>query len=277
MSDIMQPAKTRPWQSMAWLLIIGMLLTGAAHSENKDTDGMNTIVGSVCYRERMLLPPHAEILINLEEVARADAPADLVASTRFVPETGQPWAFSLQYDPAKLHDKGRYVLRARIEADSRLLFTSTEHIPAFDRAPEEPLKIMVSQVAGKPAGGNVPPAKPDASLTNTYWKLIELSGQPVALGAGNRELHMVLTTEGDRVHGFSGCNKFTGNYQQKGGQLHFESLASTRMACITGMEQEKRFLHALGSAVRYTLSGESLSLYDRHDQLILRFESVYLK
>jgi heat shock protein HslJ len=43
------------------------------------------------------------------------------------------------------------------------------------------------------------------------------------------------------------------------------------------MEQEKRFLDVLGNVVRYALIGESLSLYDRHDQLILRFESVYLK
>jgi len=273
----MQQANTRPWQSKVWLLIIGFLLAGAAHSEDRETDGMKTIVGTVWYRERMLLPPNAEILINLEEVARADAPSDLIATTRFAPEAGQPWTFSLAYDPEKLHDKGRYVLRARIEADGRLLFTSTGHIPAFDRLPGEPLKIMVSQVAGRPAGGNVPPAKPEASLTNTYWKLIEINGQPAALGAGNRELHMVLTIEGDRVQGFSGCNKFTGNYQREDSQLHFEPLASTRMACSTGMEQEKRFLDALGNTVRYELSGESLSLYDRHDQLILRFESVYLK
>jgi putative lipoprotein len=273
----MQQANTRPWLSMAWTIIIGFLLAGAAHGETRETDGMKTIVGSVWYRERMLLPPNAEILINLEEVARADAPSELISSTRFAPEGGQPWTFSLAYDPAKLHDKGRYVLRARIEADGRLLFTSTEHIPAFDRSPGEPLKIMVSRVAGRPAGENVPPAKPDASLTNTYWKLIELNGQPAALGAGNRELHMVLTTEGNRVQGFSGCNKFTGNYQRGDNQLHFEPLASTRMACITGMEQEKRFLDALGNIVRYALSGESLSLYDRQNQLILRFESVYLK
>jgi len=88
---------------------------------------------------------------------------------------------------------------------------------------------------------------------------------------------MVLTTEGDRVQGFSGCNKFTGNYQRRDDQLHFKPLASTRMACITGMEQEKRFLDVLGNVVRCALIGESLSLYDRHDQLILRFESVYLK
>jgi putative lipoprotein len=261
---------------MAWLLIIGFLISGIANSEIMDTEGMKTIVGSVWYRERMLLPPNAEILINLEEVARADAPSNLISSTRFAPEGGQPWAFSLAYDPGKLHDKGRYVLRARIEANGRLLFTSTEHIPAFDRSPGEPLKIIVSQAAGRLAGGNVPPTKPDASLTNTYWKLIELNDQPAALGAGNRELHMVLTTEGDRVQGFSGCNKFTGNFQRGDDQLHFKPLASTRMACNTGMEQEKRFLDALGSIVRYALCGESLLLYDRHDQLILRFESVYL-
>ena len=273
----MRQKNTMPWQRMAWLPIIGVLPTGTTHSEIRETDGIKTIVGTVWYQERMLLPPNAEILINLEEVARADAPSDLIATTRFAPEAGQPWVFSLEYDPAKLHDKGRYVLRARIEAEGRLLFTSTEHIPAFDRNPEEPMKIVVSQIASRPAGGNVPPAKPDASLTNTYWKLIELNGQPAALGAGNRELHMVLTTEGDRVKGFSGCNKFTGNYQRRDDQLHFKPLASTRMACISGMGQEKRFLDVLGNVVRYALIGESLSLYDRHDQLILRFESVYLK
>ena len=156
MIDTMQQASTRPWLSMAWTIIIGFLLAGSAHGENREIDGMKTIA-------------------------------------------------------------------------------------------------------------------------NTYWKLIELNGQPAVLDAGNRELHMVLTIEGDRVQGFSGCNKFTGNYQQGDGQLHFEPLASSRMACITGMEQEKHFLDALESTVRYALSGESLSLYDRHDQLILRFESVYLK
>jgi len=273
----MRQKNTRSWQRMAWILIIGFLFTGAAHSENRETDGMNMIVGSVWYRERMLLPPNAEILINLENVARADAPSDLIATTRFALKGGQPWAFSLEYDPAKLHNKGRYVLRARIEANGRLLFNSTGHIPAFDRLSGERLKIMVSRVAGLQAVENVPPTKPDASLTNTYWKLIELNGQPVALGAGNQELRMVLTSEGDRVQGFSGCNKFTGNYQQGDTQLHFKPLASTRMACITGMEQEKHFLDMLGNVVRYALIGESLSLYDRQNQLILRFESVYLK
>ena len=42
----MQQANTRPWQSKVWFLIIGFLLAGAAHSEDRETDGMKTIVGT---------------------------------------------------------------------------------------------------------------------------------------------------------------------------------------------------------------------------------------
>ncbi len=55
--------------------------------------------------------------------------------------------------------------------------------------------------------------KPDASLTNTYWKLIELNGEPALLSDGERELHMLLDTEGNRVKGLPGCNRFKGTYK----------------------------------------------------------------
>ena len=109
---------------------------------------MGTIEGSVWYRERMLLPPGAEVSITLEDVARADAKSELLAETRFQPQGGPPWTFTLSYDPAKILDKGRYALRARIEVNEKLMFTSMEHIPAFDRDPAKPFKIMVLRVAG---------------------------------------------------------------------------------------------------------------------------------
>jgi len=114
-------------------------------------------------------------------------------------------------------------------------------------------------------------------LTNTYWKLIELDGQPVLLGVKQRELHMVLTSEGNKVSGFSGCNRFMGGYEQSEDQLQFGQLASTKMACMEGMEQEKLFLGVLARAKRFNISGDSLAIYGDEEQLILRFESVYLK
>jgi putative lipoprotein len=53
------------------------------------------------------------------------------------------------------------------------------------------------------------------------------------------------------VGGFSGCNRFTGAYNQNGDELTFGPLASTRMACPPEvMEREQEFLAMLGN-VRY--------------------------
>ena len=238
---------------------------------------MTTIEGSIWYRERMLLPANAEIKVYLEDVSRMDVAAEVIATTLLGAESGPPWDFSLQYDSARLHEKRRYALRVRIEMNDRLMFISTEHIPAFDQEPGTPIKIMVSRVGGKPENGAPPAPKPDSSLTNTYWKLTKLNGQSALLGAGQRELHMVLATEGNRVRGFSGCNQFTGTYELNNNLLQFGPLAATMMACLEGMEQEQQFLKALGSTNRFTIKGESLTLYNAEDKLTLRFEAVYLK
>jgi len=78
------------------------------------------------------------------------------------------------------------------------------------------------------------------------------------------------------VHGFSGCNRFTGGYQSNSGKLTFTQLASTRMACIEGMELEQRFLDALGHTTRITIQGDSLALYRDDDQPAMRFVAVAL-
>jgi putative lipoprotein len=272
----MRPVLAKVFSSVVWLLAAGMCATGVAYGEDVTAMGMKTIEGSVWYRERMALPPNAEIHIFLEDVARMDVPSEVIATTRIVPQGGQPWAFSLAYDPRKLHDRGRYVLRARIEADGQLLFISTRQIPAFDGNAGSPAEIPVSRVGWTPPDGSTSAPNPDASLTDTYWKLTEIDGQPAALGAGKRELHMVLTSEGARVRGFSGCNRFTGSYELNGDQLRFKALAVTRMACREGMEQEQRFLETLGEVARFTVSGDSLALYTGDERLILRFSVIAL-
>ncbi len=79
------------------------------------------------------------------------------------------------------------------------------------------------------------------------------------------------------MSGFSGCNRFMGGYERREGQLQFGLLASTMMACMEGMAQEKDFLDALARAKMFNISGESLALYSDEEQIILRFESVHLK
>jgi putative lipoprotein len=273
----MRYTSDRAPQVVSLVLFIILLFLGIDNNKNLGATSTSKIEGIVWYRERMLPPQDAEVSITLEDVARMDVRAELIAVTRFKPQGGPPWTFTLEYDPAKIHEKGRYALRARVESNGRLIFTSTEHIPAFDRDPGKPLKILVSQVSSTKAKGDAPPPKPNANLTNTYWKPTEVNGEPVLLGAGQKELHMILNAEGYRVKGFSGCNRFTGTYKVEDDHLKFSQMASTGMACLDGMEQEQRFLSALKDTTRFKISGDSLSLYGAVGQLFLRFEAVYLK
>jgi putative lipoprotein len=117
--------------------------------------------------------------------------------------------------------------------------------------------------------------KPDVSLTNTYWKLVELNGGAVSPGEG-RELHMILRGE-DQVGGYSGCNQFTGSVTVTGDGLSFGPIASTRRMCQGVMEQEDAFLQALESAQRYSISGEDLAIEDSNGGITMRFAAVYME
>jgi putative lipoprotein len=265
----------RATSGAAFLFVVALFVAGVARGAGQDVTGMKTIEGSVLYRERMALPPNAEIRVSLEDVARMDVPSQVIATTRFVPEGGPPWAFRLQYDPQRLADKGRFVLRARIEADGRLLFINGDSIPAFGQGTAAPVQVLVSRVPGSRGGEGA--KVPDASLTETYWKLVELDSQPAVLGAGGRELHLVLTDDGSRVRGFSGCNRFTGAYQRDSGKLTFTQLASTRMACMEGMELEQRFLEVLVRTTRFSIQGDTLAFYSGDDRPAMRFAAVALQ
>ena len=70
-------------------------------------------------------------------------------------------------------------------------------------------------------------------------------------GDGGRTARFVQFRADGVVGGSSGCNRFTGAYNQNGDELTLGPLASTRMACPPGvMEREQQFLTMLGD-VRY--------------------------
>jgi hypothetical protein len=73
---------SRVFSAAFWLFVSGIGYTGVTYGEGANTNGMKTIEGSVWYRERMALPPNAEIRIALENVARMDAPSEVIATAR---------------------------------------------------------------------------------------------------------------------------------------------------------------------------------------------------
>jgi putative lipoprotein len=117
--------------------------------------------------------------------------------------------------------------------------------------------------------------KPDVSLTNTYWKLVELNGAAVQPGEG-KELHMILRGE-DQVAGYAGCNQFTGSVTVTGDGLAFGPMASTRRMCADVMAQEDAFLQALESAHRFEITGEDLAVENGAGEVVMRFVAVYMQ
>ncbi|PTD24253.1 META domain-containing protein [Sphingomonas fennica] len=114
-------------------------------------------------------------------------------------------------------------------------------------------------------------------LTETYWKLVELNGRPVP--RLEREPYLILKAEGGRVNGFGGCNSFSGSYtvDEAASRISFGQVASTMMACVSGMDVEQAFHRVLGQADNYSLNGDHLTLNRARMAPLARFEAVYLR
>ncbi|MEJ2526173.1 MAG: YbaY family lipoprotein [Desulfuromonadales bacterium] len=253
-------------------ILIPFIFSLTACSLRPQDTSANLIEGTVWYRERMATPPDAVVRVTLEEVSRMDMKSTLIAETNFAAQNSPPWSFRLAYDPEKLNERGRYVLRAQMKSQGRLLFTSTETIPAFANSP---VNIMMSRVPSRTYQAETA-IQPNASLFNTYWKLTDLMGEKAPLGINDKEVHLVLNSENVSVSGFSGCNSFTGSYAVNDNEIKFSQMASTMRACIQGMETEQEFLKALSSTRFFKIVGDDLTLFDQNDRLLLRFKAVYL-
>ena len=132
-----------------------------------------------------------------------------------------------------------------------------------------------AQQTTTPAGAVAPVTT--AQLLNTYWKLTQLGDEVIATPEGARELHFVLESENQRMHGFAGCNNITGEYVLDGDALKFDQVASTMMACAEPTGPESRFNEMLSQVARWKITGDTLLLLDTDNKPVATFESRYLK
>ena len=135
------------FQLVAGLWLVAIL--GACGSDQGSADlaaagSAARVEGTVIYRERMLLPPGAEVEVQLQDISKADALASVIATVLFTPEGGPPYHFAIDYDPARIDQRLRYALRATISVGEQLMFSSTDYIDPFAGSPVE---ILVQRVA----------------------------------------------------------------------------------------------------------------------------------
>ena len=235
--------------------------------DSGDAVSRGTVTGTLTYRERIMLPPDSVAKVWLLDTSRADAPATELAHQIIENPGAPPIAFVLEYDKSAVDQRLSYGVRAEIRRGDRLLFTSDTHYPVLTQGAGETVDLLL--VAPSSAA-----SKPDASLTNTYWKLTSIAEEPYQHVTDNREPHLKFLTNESQVSGFSGCNRFSASFDAKDGKLDVGNIAITQMACAQGMETERDFLQGLNAADRYRIQGDTLQL-SKGDTVTLRFEAVY--
>ena len=109
---------------------------------------MRSVTGTVTYRQRSALPAGSVLSVALQDVSRADAAAEVIAS-HVITTTSEnvPIAFTLNYDPTQIEARATYALSVRIEVDGQLRWINTARVAVLTRAaPQSAVEVVVEPV-----------------------------------------------------------------------------------------------------------------------------------
>lgn len=225
-------------------LIVCLATTVAALAETAMLDV------TASYRERIAVPPDAELEVELLDVSKMDVAATRIASQR-IKMTGVPIQMQLPYDPEVIDDRFTYTVSARLHSQGRVIFRTTQAYPVLTRGAGTSVELLLQQ-----ATGPAPRPDPQVALVGTTWTAFEIAGRMLV---AERAPTLQLTDEGG-VGVFGGCNRFSGRVELGEGTIAFPGpMAGTMMACPEPASKlERDMLSALEATSGYTLSGDLL-------------------
>jgi copper homeostasis protein (lipoprotein) len=157
------------------------------------------------------------------------------------------------------------------------LYTTLEGTISLRPAMEGPDRrtVTVDRFVGVYPDQTCERARANANLVNTYWKITDLGGTPVAPAEGMREPFLVLRE--DSFNATVGCNMMRGGYETGDGTLAFGAAATTMMACPEPQGGWERSLgETLGATKTYAIAGDTLVLMDEAGGTLATFRAVYL-
>jgi heat shock protein HslJ len=130
---------------------------------------------------------------------------------------------------------------------------------AFRGALGGPLRYSVAgdRLTLTPASGEPLVFVAEAQTLDGDWN----NGRDAVVGLAG-DAPITLSFKGGAVSGHAGCNTFRGAYTGDRQRVKFGALASTRKACPDPiMKQEREFLAALESAVKWAIEGDTLDMH----------------
>lgn len=104
------------------------------------------IQGSVTYRERIALPPTAQLEIVLADVSLADAPYRKISDLKITPVGQVPIQFTIEYDPTKINPSFTYAVMARITDGGKLLFVNDTSYQVITRGRPNTVEMVLKRV-----------------------------------------------------------------------------------------------------------------------------------
>jgi len=126
------------------LLALALALAGCARRAAESFPG--EVTGTVSYRERIALPPEAELSVTLYETTGAAAEPRFVAAQLMRLSAGPPARFRVAYPPGVIDARAGYTLVARIEVGGKLWFVNEQPVPVLTLGNPARADLVVTRV-----------------------------------------------------------------------------------------------------------------------------------
>lgn len=128
----------------ALISILFLSLSGAVAAD--------TISGTATFRERIMPPADARLVVILSDISRADAPAIELGRFEIEHAGAPPYAFEVEYDASEIEQNHTYAVRATLWAGEQMMFTTDTVTPVLTRGAPDEVDIVMVRVASE-AGG----------------------------------------------------------------------------------------------------------------------------
>ncbi len=122
-------------------LFLSLMADGGIYEFEPMVEG--TVTGTALYRERIAMPSGAVFEATLQDVSKADAPAEVLGSTRLEGPGNPPIRFEIRYDPSRIEPRHNYAVGARILVDGKPFFITDQHYPVLTRGKGNEVELML--------------------------------------------------------------------------------------------------------------------------------------
>ena len=140
------PGRFNHWAvraTLLWLLTGCTALVGACAGTASGKDGEGVVRGTVTYLQQVPLPPDADLVVQLRQLAGPGEPPRLVVEQVIESPGRIPIPFELHYDLRAVDVTRRYELAALILRGERTLLMSGRAYPVLSGRYPDPVEIVL--------------------------------------------------------------------------------------------------------------------------------------